>query len=85
MDAIALQDSDSVKGVSGLNDSRGVMSGALWESLKTACMHLQRVDLVTLCDQQDLEGTRVLLLLGTSQLKLTLLRRIPPSLPLLGE
>lgn len=40
----------------GLNEKRGVTSTALWDSLKTTCLHLQRVDLATICDRKDLDG-----------------------------
>ena len=33
-------------------------SDTLWDSLKTCCLHMQRLDLATLCDRRDLEGTR---------------------------
>ncbi|KAL4249997.1 peroxisomal targeting signal receptor family protein [Abortiporus biennis] len=53
--ALVLQDSDS--GVlSTPDDKRGVMSNTLWESLKTCCVHMQRIDLATICDQQDLDA-----------------------------
>lgn len=51
-----LQDNDGVRDLGGLNEKRGVTSDALWDSLKTTCVHMQRVDLATLCDKQDLEG-----------------------------
>jgi peroxin-5 len=56
VDALVLQDSDGVRDTSGVNEKRGVVSRALWETLKTTCLHLQRPDLATLCDLQDLEG-----------------------------
>jgi peroxin-5 len=60
VDALVLQDDDVVRDPGGLNEGRGVESGALWDSLKTACMHMDRVDLTALCDRQDLEGERYL-------------------------
>jgi peroxin-5 len=39
-----------------MNDKRGVTSSALWDSLKTTCLHMQRVDLAGMCERQDLEG-----------------------------
>jgi len=48
-----LQDSDSVQTP---NDTHGVTSTALWESLKTVCLHMQRMDLAGLCDAHNLEG-----------------------------
>ena len=33
------------------------MSSALWDSLKTTSLHMQRADLAALCERQDLEGT----------------------------
>jgi peroxin-5 len=53
LDALVLQDSD---GLHGLKEKRGVTSAALWDSLRTTCVHMQRADLATLCDKQDLEG-----------------------------
>ena len=57
LDALSLQDSDSVRDPGRNESSRGVTSTALWESLKTCSLHMQRLDLATLCDQRDLEGT----------------------------
>jgi len=58
LDALVLQDSDVIPDSTGLGDKRGVTSTALWDSLRTTCMSMQRVDLAVLCDQQDLEGFR---------------------------
>ncbi|KAH7911999.1 hypothetical protein BJ138DRAFT_851603 [Hygrophoropsis aurantiaca] len=58
LDALVLQDSDSVADDTGMNGRRGVTSSTLWESLKTTCLHLQRIDLAALCDRQDLDGFR---------------------------
>ncbi|KAG2150938.1 hypothetical protein DEU56DRAFT_779216 [Suillus clintonianus] len=58
LDALVLQDSDGVADDSGMNDKRGVTNSALWDSLKTTCLHLQRSDLAALCDQRDLDGFR---------------------------
>ncbi|KAI0268778.1 hypothetical protein BC834DRAFT_867179 [Gloeopeniophorella convolvens] len=55
LDALVLQDSD---GPRGSGNNRGVTSYALWDSLKTTCLHMQRIDLATMCDTQDLEGIR---------------------------
>ncbi|KLO09238.1 TPR-like protein [Schizopora paradoxa] len=54
LDALMLQDSDG--SVHGPDDKRGITSTALWDSLKTTCLHLQRVDLASLCDRKDLDG-----------------------------
>jgi len=56
LDALLLQDSDG--SVHGPNDQRGITSTALWDSLKTTCLHLQRIDLASFCDRKDLEGFR---------------------------
>ena len=56
LDALVLQDSDSVREPDGTHDKRGVVSSALWDSLKTCCLHMQRIDLATICDRQDLDG-----------------------------
>jgi peroxin-5 len=58
LDALVLQDSDGVEDGTGMNDSRGVTSSTLWESLKTTCLHLQRADLASMCDRRDLDGFR---------------------------
>ncbi|TFK44386.1 hypothetical protein BDQ12DRAFT_672889 [Crucibulum laeve] len=58
LDALVLQDSDGVQDKAGLNDARGVTSTALWDSLKTTCLHMQRIDLAGLCDSRNLEGFR---------------------------
>ncbi|KAF8160800.1 hypothetical protein B0H34DRAFT_698115 [Crassisporium funariophilum] len=58
LDALVLQDADGVRDSAGLNEKRGVVSTALWDSLKTTCLHMQRADLVNLCDLKDLEGFR---------------------------
>ncbi|KAF9051151.1 TPR-like protein [Hymenopellis radicata] len=58
LDALVLQESDAAPDVDKLNDKRGLMSRALWDSLKTACLHMQRLDLAILCDQRDLESFR---------------------------
>ncbi|KAI1794109.1 TPR-like protein [Ganoderma leucocontextum] len=59
LDALSLQDSDSVRDPGGNEAGRGVTSTALWESLKTCSLHMQRLDLATLCDQRDLEAFRL--------------------------
>ncbi|TDL25903.1 TPR-like protein [Rickenella mellea] len=57
LDALVLQDSDGA--IYGPNDDkRGITSSALWESLKTTCLHLQRIDLASFCDRHDLDGFR---------------------------
>jgi peroxin-5 len=57
MDALLLQDGDQVQSQQdGLTNNRGVTSTALWDSLKTTCLHLSRIDLATLCDKHDLQG-----------------------------
>ncbi|KAF8200672.1 hypothetical protein BJ912DRAFT_1122391 [Pholiota molesta] len=58
LDALVLQDSDGVRGTTGSNEKRGVVSAALWDSLKTTCLHMQRADLAALCDIKDVEGFR---------------------------
>lgn len=59
LNALALQDADGVRDPAGVNEKRGVTSAALWDSLKTTCLHMQRVDLASLCDGRDLNGTLV--------------------------
>ncbi|KJA20716.1 hypothetical protein HYPSUDRAFT_42780 [Hypholoma sublateritium FD-334 SS-4] len=58
LDALVLQDSDGVHNNAESNDKRGVVSTALWDSLRTTCLHMQRADLAVLCDLKDLEGFR---------------------------
>ncbi|KAF8973114.1 hypothetical protein BDZ97DRAFT_1779464 [Flammula alnicola] len=58
LDALVLQDSDGIGDNVGSNEKRGVVSTALWDSLKTTCLHMQRADLATLCDLKDLETFR---------------------------
>lgn len=48
-----LQDNDGVKDAAG--GGRGVTSTALWDSLRTSCLQMQRTDLASLCDARDLE------------------------------
>ncbi|KAA1474232.1 TPR-like protein [Dentipellis sp. KUC8613] len=54
LDALVLQDSDRVGESDG--NRGGVTSSALWDSLRTTSLHMQRADLATLCDQRDLDG-----------------------------
>ncbi|KAJ7188016.1 hypothetical protein C8R46DRAFT_1053356 [Mycena filopes] len=59
LDALGLQESDGVTyGGRDANQTGGVTTTALWDSLRTASMHLQRPDLASCCDRQDLEGYR---------------------------
>lgn len=58
LDALTLQESDHAPDPSGFNEKRGVTSKALWDSLKTACLHMQKIELATLCDHYDLERFR---------------------------
>jgi len=60
LDALSLQDAEGIHDAAGVNDARGgITSNALWDSLKTACLHMQRIDLATLCDRRDLEAFRL--------------------------
>lgn len=55
LDALVLQDIDSsAEGNTAGDASSGISSSALWDSLRTTCLHLQRHDLVTLCEKRDL-------------------------------
>lgn len=59
LDAIRLQHSDVTEGYgadSAGDYTKGVTSEALWTTLRMACLHLQRPDLVTLANQHDLTG-----------------------------
>ncbi|KIP04201.1 hypothetical protein PHLGIDRAFT_25719 [Phlebiopsis gigantea 11061_1 CR5-6] len=62
LDALSLQESDRVGDAGageGGDDRRGITSSALWDSLKTCCLHLGRLDLATLCDRRDLDAFRL--------------------------
>ncbi|KAK2464245.1 hypothetical protein APHAL10511_003702 [Amanita phalloides] len=61
LDALILQENDGSMG-----QNRGVTSSTLWDSLKTACMHMRRADLSTLCDKRDLDGFRSTFQFNTS-------------------
>lgn len=54
LDALVLQESDGLRGLE--DNHHDVTSNALWDSLKTCCLHMQRIDLAAMCDYQDLEG-----------------------------
>lgn len=54
LDALVLQDSD---GLQKSEDNRGVTPNVLWDSLKVCCLHIQRVDLAVMCENQNLEGS----------------------------
>ncbi|KAJ7647128.1 hypothetical protein FB45DRAFT_1019399 [Roridomyces roridus] len=56
LDALRLQESDGLSYGNDAAGSSGVTTTALWDSLRTASMHMQRPDLATFCDQRDLEG-----------------------------
>jgi peroxin-5 len=59
LDAIRLQHSDVTEGYgadTGGGNTKGVTSEALWTTLRMACLHLQRPDLVTLANHHDLSG-----------------------------
>jgi len=55
LDALVLQDTDGVK-------VTAMTSTALWNSLKTACLHMQRADLASLCDIRDLERESLMII-----------------------
>ncbi|BEI91119.1 uncharacterized protein CcaverHIS019_0311890 [Cutaneotrichosporon cavernicola] len=59
VDAIRLQHSDVTEGYGADSTgdyTKGVTSEALWTTLRMACLHLQRPDLVALANQHDLSG-----------------------------
>jgi len=60
LDALVLQDSDGIRDPQShnhqMNDAHGVTSDALWNALKTTCLHMQRIELASLCDMRDLDG-----------------------------
>jgi len=53
LDALVLQDSD---GIRQSESNRKVTSNALWDSLKTCCLSMRRLDLAAMCDEKNLEG-----------------------------
>ncbi|KZT58888.1 TPR-like protein [Calocera cornea HHB12733] len=63
LDALVLQESEANSNANaaeaGAAGSKGVTSSALWFGLRNASAKMRRPDLVTLCDQQDLEAYRV--------------------------
>ncbi|ESK96571.1 peroxisomal targeting signal 1 receptor [Moniliophthora roreri MCA 2997] len=59
LNALQLQEADSTQGSDGMNEDRGITSTTLWDSLKTASLHMERHDLASLCDRRDLEGMRL--------------------------
>ncbi|KAL1408810.1 hypothetical protein Q8F55_005624 [Vanrija albida] len=59
LDAIRLQHADVTEGYgasTGGANAKGVTPDALWTTLRMACLHLNRPDLVQLCNSQDLNG-----------------------------
>ncbi len=52
MDALVLQEQDASPEGSG----SGLPNSTLWDSLRTACIHLQQSNLVALCERKDLNG-----------------------------
>ncbi|KAG8690184.1 hypothetical protein FRC11_013294 [Ceratobasidium sp. 423] len=49
VDALVLQESE------GMNSERGVTSDSLWDTLRSTCLNLQRVDLAVTCEARDLQ------------------------------
>jgi peroxin-5 len=56
LDALVLQENDGDRGTTTMNEKRGIVSSALWETLRSTCLHMLRPDLIALCDSKDLEG-----------------------------
>jgi peroxin-5 len=56
-DALLMQESDATRDAQGVEDRQGLTSGALWDSLKSACNRMQRSDLSSMCEKRDLEGS----------------------------
>jgi hypothetical protein len=56
LDALTLQNSDVVGDPRG-----GVTSDALWNSLKSACGRMGRLDLTDACEQRDLDSKHLLM------------------------
>ncbi|KAG8732517.1 hypothetical protein FRC12_019245, partial [Ceratobasidium sp. 428] len=49
VDALVLQDSE------GINSDRGVTSDSLWDTLRSTCLSLQRLDLAAICESRDIQ------------------------------
>lgn len=49
VDALVLQESE------GGNSERGVTSDSLWDTLRSTCLSLQRLDLAAVCESRDLQ------------------------------
>ncbi|KAG8710832.1 hypothetical protein FRC08_016663 [Ceratobasidium sp. 394] len=49
VDALVLQDSE------GVNSDRGVTSDSLWDTLRSTCLSLQRLDLAAICESRDIQ------------------------------
>ncbi|CAE6518036.1 unnamed protein product [Rhizoctonia solani] len=49
VDALVLQESE------GMNSERGVTSDSLWDTLRSTCLNLQRIDLAVICESRDLQ------------------------------
>ncbi|KAK7053457.1 hypothetical protein VNI00_004083 [Paramarasmius palmivorus] len=60
LSALQLQEADNTQGDDDTGNDRGVTSNALWDSLKTVSLHMERHDLATLCDRRDIEGETML-------------------------
>ncbi|KAG8903223.1 hypothetical protein FRB99_003576 [Tulasnella sp. 403] len=63
LDALVLQEHDTTEDSLVSPDdlsslARGVTSSALWDTLRTTCHHLRRLDLAALCERRDLDGFR---------------------------
>ncbi|KAK4687658.1 peroxin-5, partial [Tremellales sp. Uapishka_1] len=60
LQALHLQHSDATQaspaGSVGEETKKGITSHALWTSLRNACMHMNRLDLVDLAEKKDLSG-----------------------------
>ncbi|KAG8747850.1 hypothetical protein FRC10_011296 [Ceratobasidium sp. 414] len=49
VDALVLQDSE------GVNSDRGVTSDSLWDTLRSTCLSLQRLDMAAICETRDIQ------------------------------
>lgn len=83
LDALALQETDSVREPTDNDDKRGVTTSALWDSLKTCCLHLRRLDLATICDRRDLDGKGILILTMSAWLTSSTTYSIPTELSII--
>ncbi|WVQ94953.1 hypothetical protein IAU59_002043 [Kwoniella sp. CBS 9459] len=68
LDALRIQHADASEGYAfgeNVSGSKGVTSDALWNTLKGACVHMNRHDLVQMVERRDLSGFPMSFVEGT--------------------